>query len=108
MKDQSQPAPRRFIGIDWADKEHEVFVIDESGRGQAETLEQSPEAIEHWLSRQRCRLLLIKKQSHKECRNCSRRPGSRPVVARTTDASAAVVSDSIPPLAVRRRTGSWK
>jgi hypothetical protein len=52
MKDQSQPAPRRFIGIDWADKEHEVFVIDESGRGQAETLEQSPEAIEQWLSRQ--------------------------------------------------------
>jgi len=47
----SQQAPK-FIGIDWADREHEVCVIDADGRERSETLEQSPEAIGQWLTRE--------------------------------------------------------
>lgn len=48
-----QDRPTRFIGIDWADKEHEVCIIDELGNIESQTLEQSPEAIEQWIARQR-------------------------------------------------------
>jgi len=39
----SQPA--LFIGIDWADQEHEAYVIDGQGQGTQETIEHTPEGI---------------------------------------------------------------
>ena len=57
MNDKSQSTqqtrPSRFIGIDWADKEHEVCIIDDDGNARSQTLEQSPEAIEQWIAQQR-------------------------------------------------------
>lgn len=38
-----------FIGIDWADQEHEAYVIDRDGNGNRETIEQSPEGIDAWV-----------------------------------------------------------
>ena len=43
----SQPA--LFIGIDWADQEHEAYVIDGQGQGTQETIEHTPEAIDAWV-----------------------------------------------------------
>jgi transposase len=39
-----------LIGIDWADAEHTVHVLDRQGRGHSEQLEQTPEAIEAWIT----------------------------------------------------------
>jgi transposase len=36
------------IGIDWADKQHVVCLIDHAGRHALDTLAQSPEAIDEW------------------------------------------------------------
>lgn len=44
------PVPNHFIGIDWADQEHDVYVVDRHGSGRAKTIKQSPEAIEEWIS----------------------------------------------------------
>ncbi|MCH7685979.1 MAG: IS110 family transposase [Planctomycetes bacterium] len=38
------------VGIDWADQEHVVCIIDQNGRSQIETLKQSPEAIDAWVA----------------------------------------------------------
>ena len=45
-----QCEPARFIGIDWADQKHDVHSVDRHGNGQSRTIEQSPEAIEAWIS----------------------------------------------------------
>ncbi len=45
-----QCEPARFIGIDWADRKHDVHSVDPHGNGQSRTIEQSPEAIEAWIS----------------------------------------------------------
>ena len=37
-----------IVGIDWADREHAVCLIDPHGRTTLETLPQSPEAIDEW------------------------------------------------------------
>jgi transposase len=42
--------PVRFIGIDWADREHEVFALDLHGNEGRKTIEHSAEAIEIWLT----------------------------------------------------------
>jgi transposase len=42
--------PARFIGIDWADREHEIHVLDEHGNEKRQTVEHSPEAIEEWIN----------------------------------------------------------
>lgn len=39
-----------FIGIDWADQEHEAYVLDRDGKGTRETIEQTPEAIDAWVA----------------------------------------------------------
>ena len=44
------PVPNHFIGIDWADQEHDVYVVDRHGSRRAKTIKQSPEAIEEWIS----------------------------------------------------------
>ena len=44
-----QPEPSRFIGIDWADREHDIHTVDQHGNGQSRTVQQSPEAIEEWI-----------------------------------------------------------
>ena len=38
------------VGIDWADTEHVVCVIDQNDRPKIGTLEQSPEAIDEWMA----------------------------------------------------------
>ena len=38
------------VGIDWADREHVVCVIDQNDRAKIETLQQSPEAIDAWVA----------------------------------------------------------
>lgn len=57
MKTQSHPTPPDsqpladhpvLVGIDWADREHVVCLIDPHGRTQIQTLPQSPEAIDEW------------------------------------------------------------
>lgn len=55
MKEQSQrtDAPPELadaviVGIDWADAEHVVCLIQADGRGEIDTLEQSPEVIDAW------------------------------------------------------------
>lgn len=45
---QTQPA--RFIGIDWADREHDVHTVDSLGNGRSQTVAQTPEAIEEWIN----------------------------------------------------------
>jgi transposase len=49
---QNNPSPKLalIIGIDWADKEHQAYVIDRDGNGSYETFQQSPEAINAWVS----------------------------------------------------------
>ena len=44
-----QPAqPGLFIGMDWADQKHDVYVIDRNGKGVHRVLEHSAENIEAW------------------------------------------------------------
>lgn len=52
MKDNPRSAvqPALFVGIDWADEEHEIHVLDEQGNGYKENLEQAPEAITQWVN----------------------------------------------------------
>jgi transposase len=49
MSTLSIPEFGLFIGIDWADEKHDVYVIDSSGKGKSETLLQSAEAINQWI-----------------------------------------------------------
>lgn len=42
--------PALCIGIDWADQQHDAYIIDQQGEGVAETVEQSPEAIDTWVA----------------------------------------------------------
>ena len=45
-----QPAqPGLFIGMDWADQKHDVYVIDRNGKGVHRVLEHSAENIEAWV-----------------------------------------------------------
>jgi transposase len=52
MKDNtpSSGKPALFIGIDWADQEHEVYTIDEEGQGALDTIQQTPEEIDAWVN----------------------------------------------------------
>ena len=61
MSDHSQPAPpattaaaappfAAFVGIDWADEEHAVCVLD-GARVRHEKLTHAPEAIAEWAAR---------------------------------------------------------
>jgi len=49
MKDNPTQATL-LIGIDWADQEHEVYVLDRQGKGTRETIQQTPEAINAWVA----------------------------------------------------------
>jgi transposase len=45
-----QPAqPGLFIGMDWADQKHDVYVIDRNGKGFHRELEHSAENIDAWV-----------------------------------------------------------
>lgn len=50
MSSQSRPLEPGTIvaGIDWADAEHVVCLLDPEGRSRIESLRQSPEAIDEW------------------------------------------------------------
>ena len=47
MNEQVQPG--LFIGIDWADKKHDCYVIDRNGITFHQEFKQSPEDIETWI-----------------------------------------------------------
>lgn len=49
----SNITPGLFIGIDWADQEHDCYIIDAHGNGQHQTFKQTPEAIEQWVDQMR-------------------------------------------------------
>lgn len=49
-REQVQPA--LFIGIDWADQEHDVHTIDSRGAERPERLQQNSQAIETWITKQ--------------------------------------------------------
>ena len=42
--------PALFIGIDWADKKHDIFTIDREGHGTSERIDHSAEAIDVWVA----------------------------------------------------------
>ena len=42
------PADAVIVGIDWADDEHVLCLIEPDGRSNIDTLEQSPAAIDEW------------------------------------------------------------
>lgn len=44
-------APGLFIGIDWGDRKHDCFVIDQEGNGVQAEVEHSPEHIDEWLTK---------------------------------------------------------
>lgn len=50
MQDNPSEPLALFIGIDWADREHEAYTIDPQGQGTPETIEHTPEAIEAWVT----------------------------------------------------------
>ena len=41
--------PALFIGIDWADKKHDCYVIDRDGKGFHQEIRHSPEDIDSWV-----------------------------------------------------------
>jgi transposase len=44
------PLPKLFVGIDWADQEHAVALIDQNGNlQQTETFRQDPKQMEDWI-----------------------------------------------------------
>jgi len=49
-KQELQTQPALFIGIDWADQKHDVYTIDQHGRGTLEQIKHSTEAINVWLA----------------------------------------------------------
>lgn len=46
----SNISPALFIGIDWADQAHDCYIIDAQGNGQHQSFNQTPEAIDQWVS----------------------------------------------------------
>ena len=48
MNEQTEQ-PGLFIGIDWADKKHDCYVIDHDGNGFHQELSHSPEDIDAWV-----------------------------------------------------------
>jgi transposase len=47
MSEQMQPG--LFIGVDWADKKHDCYAIDQDGNAFHQEFRQSPEDIEAWI-----------------------------------------------------------
>jgi transposase len=43
--------PGLFIGIDWADKKHDCYIIDRDGKGFHQEIAHSPEAIDTWVGK---------------------------------------------------------
>ena len=41
--------PGLFIGIDWADRKHDCYVIDRGGKGFHQQFSHSPEHIDAWI-----------------------------------------------------------
>ena len=50
-KTPAQPSdqPVLFIGIDWADQKHDIYVIDRHGKGFHQEIAHSPESIDTWV-----------------------------------------------------------
>ena len=48
MKERTEQ-PGLFVGIDWADKKHDCYVIDRDGNAFHQVLSHSPEDIDTWV-----------------------------------------------------------
>ena len=46
---QQTTEPGLFIGMDWADQKHDIYVIDRDGKGSHQLLEHSAESIDAWV-----------------------------------------------------------
>ena len=46
---QQPHQPALFIGIDWADQKHDIYVIDRNGKGFHREIKHSPENIDAWV-----------------------------------------------------------
>jgi transposase len=46
---QQTAEPGLFIGMDWADQKHDIYVIDRNGKGVHQQLEHSAENIDAWV-----------------------------------------------------------
>ncbi|QEG36347.1 IS110 family transposase [Bythopirellula goksoeyrii] len=46
---QPTAQPGLFIGMDWADQKHDIYVIDRQGKGSHQKLEHSAESIDAWV-----------------------------------------------------------
>ncbi len=46
---QQRHQPGLFIGIDWADQKHDIYVIDRQGKGLHQELKHSAETIDAWV-----------------------------------------------------------
>ena len=46
---QQTAQPGLFIGMDWADQKHDIYVIDRNGKGFHQQLEHSAENIDAWV-----------------------------------------------------------
>ncbi len=42
--------PGLFIGMDWADQKHDIYVIDRQGKESHQQLEHSAESIDAWVA----------------------------------------------------------
>ena len=51
MTTTALPDPAAFIGLDWADRRHEVWIRPaDGGKPQRAVLEQSAEAVHEWVA----------------------------------------------------------
>ena len=46
---QQPEQPGLFIGIDWADQKHDIYVIDRAGKGFHKEIKHSAENINTWV-----------------------------------------------------------
>ena len=46
---QQTAQPGLFIGMDWADQKHDIYIIDRHGKGSHRQLEHSAENIDAWV-----------------------------------------------------------
>ena len=46
---QQHAQPGLFIGVDWADQKHDVYIIDRHGKGSHRQIKHSAESIDAWV-----------------------------------------------------------
>lgn len=49
IMNQPTAQPGLFIGMDWADQKHDIYIIDRQGKESHQQLEHSAESIDAWV-----------------------------------------------------------